>query len=232
MDKTVEVLMDNIVVDDGPQAEEVSAEELNSTLKDGEQVENHGDDSQPEQKAAEKPHSDRSSQIRAALKSQRESIFRDLGMSEAEVRDLIREAKAAQMNKEDPDISVKAAKEILKARESAQPDRQKEFADAIATLRDDGWDDAELQALVTDKTVLEDIRGGKTLRQAARAYEKRQNAPAAPTRKRAVPTVRGSSGGAGGDTNAEMIANMSDAEFRQYKERIHALQMQGKYVSI
>ena len=232
MENTVDTLMNNIVIDDESPAEVVNAEDLAQETSEDETVKNDGDDSQPEEKPEGRKTSDKSNQIRAALKSQRESIFRDLGMSEAEIREMIREKKAADMNKADPEISVKAAKEILRARESAQPDRQQEFADAIATLRDDGWDDDELNALVRDKDVLNDIRGGKTLRQAARAYEKRQNAPQSKERKRAVPTVRGASGGSGGDTNADMIANMSDAEFRKYKERIHALQMQGKRVSI
>lgn len=228
-ENAVDILMDNITVDDGPQADTISAEDIAANLNQEEETvdENTGDGGQPQEKESSKIDN----RIRAALRSQRETIFtKELGMNEQEVRELIRSHKAAEMAKADPDISVKAANEILKAREQGgRQDRQQEFTEAIATLRDDGWDDEELTALVSDKRVLSDLQSGKTLRQAARAYEKRQSATT--ERKRAVPTVRGSAAGTGGDSTAEIIANMSDADFKKFRQNIERQRMQGRMIS-
>jgi hypothetical protein len=222
------------LVDDTQAAEVISAEDLAASVMSGEETveEESGDDSQqPEEKPRASKGEDRSSQIRAALKSQKEQIYRDLGMSEAEVRELIREHKAQEMAKSDPDISVKAAKEILKAREGTRADRTEEINADIETLRQDGWTDDELQELATDKTVINNMRNGMTLRQAARAYEKAARQQST-TRKRAVPTVRGATGSGSGDSMADMIDSMTDSQFKAFRERVHKMRMEGKAVKL
>jgi hypothetical protein len=133
------------------------------------------------------------------------------------------------MNKADPEISIKAATEILKARENSVPDRHDEIARDIETLREDGWTDQELQALATDEGVLDAMRNGKTLRQAARAYEKAQRQPAAREQKRAVPTVRGAASAGDRDISG-YIQDMSPEEFRKFQKRVHDMQMEGRSV--
>lgn len=225
---------DEQLVDDTQAVESISAEELVQSLNgdDGRTADENGDGGHAERKPDGNSNAGRdskSSQIRAALRSQREQIFKDLGMTETEVRDLIRNHKAQEMNKADPEISIKAATEILKARENSVPDRHDEIARDIETLREDGWTDQELQALATDEGVLDAMRNGKTLRQAARAYEKAQRQPAAREQKRAVPTVRGAAS-AGDRDISDYIQDMSPEEFRKFQRRVHDMQMRGRSV--
>lgn len=225
----VDSAMENLPVDDTQAAEAVSAEELAQGVMQGITVENDGDDSQPEQQAPNRKGEDKSNQIRAALRSQREQIFKDLGASEQEIRDMLRARRAEEMAKADPEISVKAATEILKAREGTQADRTQEIANDIDTLRQDGWTDEELQNLATNQIVLDAMREGKTLRQAVRIYERGQKNPAQQN-KRAVPTVRGTSASGSGNDFADMISDMDDKQFMEFQRRIHKSQMAGRDV--
>ena len=223
------------LVDDVRAVEPVSAEELAQGIIDGTnsgRTVDNGDDghaTETRQNAPETGRTDsRGNQIRAALKSQREQIFKDLGATEQEIREMLRNQRAQEMAKNDPEISVKAANEILKAREGQRVDRSQEIARDIATLREDGWTDEELQALAVDEGVLNDMRNGKTSRQAARAYEKAQRTTQR-QQKRAVPTVKGGSSANVGDYNS-YISGMSDAQFREFQERVHGIQSSGRPV--
>ena len=229
-DNLVDSVMEQIPVDDTRAADAVSAEELAQGVMNGITVDNDGDDGQPAQETQSRKSEDKSNQIRAALRSQREQIFRDLGASEQEIRDMLRARRAEEMAKNDPEISVKAATEILKAREGTQADRSQEIANDIETLRQDGWTDDELQSLATNQTVLDAMREGKTLRQAVRIYERGQNAPAQKQSKRAVPTVRGNSAAGSGNDFADMISDMDDRQFMEFQKRIHKSQMAGRDV--
>lgn len=230
---TVASIPEEALVDDVRAVEPVSAEELAQGIlsgTDGRTVAD-GDDGHAAERRQNTPETGRTdsrgNQIRAALKSQREQIFKDLGASEEEIREMLRNQRAQKMAEADPEISVKAANEILKARESQRVDRQQEIARDIATLKEDGWTDEELQALAVDEGVLEDMRNGKTLRQAARAYEKAQRTTR--QQKRAVPTVKGGSSASVGDYS-NYISSMSDAQFREFQERVHGLQSSGRPV--
>lgn len=226
--------------DDAQAAEEVSAEELfaNLTGEGGAQTAENGDGDQSAQTQQEQESNQQqvendkfSRRISAALRSQKEQIYRELGMSEADVRELIRAHKAEQMHKEDPEISVKAAGEILKARESAAPKenpRAEQMRAQIRTLVEDGWTSEMLQAFTTDKTVIEQIEDGKTIRQAAMAYlsrgQKTEN-----QNRRAVPTIRTATASASPDE--DRIANMSDAEFDRFARSAMDAAYSGKKVT-
>ena len=83
----------------------------------------------------------------------------------------------------------------------------------------------------SDAQVREDIqKNGKTVRQAARAYERRMREAAKQTEdkpaKRGVPTVRTASNtGAGGP---DQIASMSDKEFEAFYKQAMADSLAGK----
>ena len=226
----VDSAMENLPVDDTQAADAVSAEELAQGVLNGITVENDGDDSQTEQKPQSHKGEDKSNQIRAALRSQREQIFKDLGASEQEIRDMLRTRRAEEMSKADPEISVKAATEILKAREGSQADRTQEIANDIETLRQDGWTDEELRELAANETILGAMREGKTLRQAVRVYERAQRQSGQQQGKRGVPAVRGTSASGSGNDFADMISDMDDKQFAEFQRRVHRSQMAGRDV--
>lgn len=103
----------------------------------------------------------------------------------------------------------------------------------IESLAEDGWTGDELQAFSQDPQSREDIDGGKTVRQAFRAYIKRQTAaeskPAA-SKKTSVPTLRQSATSAAKDET--LVANMSDEEFDKFRAKAMALAQEGKRVRI
>lgn len=230
---------------DDAQAAEISVEELVAQLTDdnseAETVENEGDDGQPEQ---EEPQGKQQQEmgdkvgrrIAAALRSQRESIFaKELGMAEAEVRELIRAHKAEQMAKDDPEISPKAARRILEAQEMAkapEPDpRVAELSRQMKEMLERGWTPEEVKALVSDNAVREDIDNGRTLWQAARAYERRQaTAGEAQSKKRAVRTARQSA--AGDSPDIDLIKTIPDDKFDAFMDGLRKRAMRGERVRI
>lgn len=230
---------------DDAQATEFSVEELVAQLTDdnseAETVENEGDDGQPEQeepqgKQQQQETSDKvGRRIAAALKSQRESIFaKELGMSEAEVRELIRAHKAEQMHKEDPDISPKAARRILEAQEKAkEPAVDPRVAELSATMRDmlsKGYTPDEIRELVSDETVRADIEDGKNLWQAARAFERRRGEANAAPKKRAPRTARTTA--AGDSPEIDLIKSIPDDKYDEFMAELRARAMRGEKVRI
>lgn len=247
MDNTVAMPVDTGMEQsaDDAQAAEISVEELAAQLMDtqsaDEQVENEGDDSQseqtePETKQQEQETSDKvGRRIASALKSQKEQIYRELGMSEAEVRELIRAHKAEQMAKEDPDISPKAARKILEAQEQAtKPAVDPRVADLSAQMKDmlsKGYTVDEVKALVSDEAVREDIASGKNLWQAARAYERRQAAaPETQSKKRAVRTARSSA--AGESPEIDLVKSIPDDKYDDFIAELRRRAMRGEKVRI
>lgn len=229
--------------DDAQTAEEVSAEELLTNLtgenEAHETAVNTGDGDQNAQAAqqtdgnqAQDANNDKfSRRIAAALRSQRENLFREYGMSETEVRELIRAHKAEQMHKEDPEISPKAATEILKLREQSQTStnpRVDEYKAGISSLIEDGWTKDELVAFTSDAAVRENLNDGMTIRQAARVYLRSLNEQQHQSR-RAVPTVRTAT--ASPPPDEDRIASMSDKEFDEFSNRVREAAYAGKRVS-
>lgn len=181
-----------------------------------------------------------SRRISAALRSQRKKIFDELGADETEAREIIRAHKAAQMAQSDPDISLKAARRIIEAeeRQDRSAARQEELRGDLQSLREDGFTDDELRALVTDSGVREDWQGGMSLRRAAMGYMRRQADAAkaqqqekAPGRgtKRGVETVKTASAAA---VRRNAIEDMSDEEFRAFDKRVMNASMNGQRVRL
>lgn len=236
MDETMEM-----PADDAQAAETISAEALAAELLNGKSAEETavdtgvGDQSaraQEQAKAGQQGDNKRGDQIRAALRQQRRTIFEtELGESEETVRELIRAHRAEKLTKEDPDITPKAARKIIEAQEkAAQPKADKNLeamTAAVQTLIDDGWTADELQAFVADEEAQADMAAGRSVRQAARAFEKRQTAPK--TRKQSVPTIR-TPATSGARTN-NLIDDMSDEEFARFSERAYQELMAGKKVT-
>lgn len=231
--------------DDAQAAEEVSAEALlaNLTGESGTQetAVNTGDGDPAAQSTQERESNQHqaendkfSRRISAALRSQKEQIYRELGMSEADVRELIRAHKAEQMHKEDPEISVKAAGEILKAREAtaaAKPpedSRSEQMRSDIRTLVADGWTSEMLQAFTTDADTIAKIEEGMTVRQAATAYLLRGQTASKQAARKGVPTIRTATASAAPDE--DRIASMSDADFDRLAKRAREAAYAGKRV--
>lgn len=229
--------------DDAQAAEVISAEDLAAELmagnSEGETVVSTGDDGQTQQELAgeakqgqQQAAGKRDNQMRAALKQQRKTIFEELGESEDTVRELIRAHRAAQITKEDPDITPKAAMRIVEAQEqAAQPKGAKNLADmtaAVQGLIDDGWTAEELQAFVADETVQAEMAEGRTIRQAAKAFMQRQSAPQT-AKRRGVPTFR--TAASSGAKQGNLIDDMSDAEFARLSDKAYQAAMNGKKVS-
>lgn len=225
--------------DDAQAAEEISAEELlnNLTGENGVQTAvNEGDgdphtQTEPAQETEQKQDdSDKfSRRISAALRSQREQIFKDLGMSENEVRDMIRARQAQQMHEEDPEISPKAAQEIIRLREqtraAANPQLDAYKAD-INSLIAEGWTKDQLVEFTSDAGVQESLRDGMTVRQAAWAYLRGGQTQ---SKKTAVPTVRTAT--ASPPPDEDRIASMSDKEFDAFQKRLREAMYEGKKVT-
>ena len=104
------------------------------------------------------------------------------------------------------------------------------LSEGLNTLYEDGWTNEELLEFSQDATVREDIqKNGKTVRQAARAYLRRQSAAQKTEEKsgkRGVPTMRSASNtGAGG---RDQIAEMSDKEFDKFYRQVMSDSLAGK----
>ena len=243
-----ELLPEELLADDA-QAAELSAEELmggphvESGAQQPESTGENGGQSgaQDGGDAQRQEDGDKfSRRISAALRSQRKKIFDELGADEAQVREIIRAHKAAQMAQGDPDISLKAARRIVEAeeRQDRSAARQEELRADLQSLREDGFTDEELRALVTDSGVREDWQGGMSLRRAAMSYMRRQadsaraqrqeKAPGRAT-KRGVETVKTASAAA---VRRNAIEDMSDEEFRAFDRRLMDAAMNGQRVRL
>lgn len=110
--------------------------------------------------------------------------------------------------------------------------RMAAYRDGIQSLYEDGWTPEELTELSRDAGVHEDLKNGKTVRQAARAYMRRQAeaAPAKPAAKKSVPTVRAASGAAN-KQHSSFIEEMTSAQFREFSRKAQEAMMSGKNVS-
>ena len=231
--------------DDAQAAVEITAEEVIANLNAGsedaaETAENEGDggpgvqETQQEEGGQESESSKRGRQIAAALKQQRQTIFADLGMSEADVRELIRAHKAEQLAKDNPDVSPKAARMIVEAQEKAasgQVTVTDQQAEDIKTLYADGWTKEELLAFSRDKGAAEDIAGGMSVRQAAKAYLLRSAQKEEPqTRKKGAPIARTSAAGAA--PQPDPIKDMTPAQYDAFMADLRKRAMRGEKVRI
>lgn len=235
---------------DDAQATEVSVEEVLASLNagdegDAETVEDEGDDGQEEQEEQqegeqqEKESGKFSRRIAAALKNQEQKLISELGggkLTKAQIAEVINEHLARQMHEEDPEISVKAAKKILKAQQPEQNAGTQASAEQVADVKSllaDGWTREELLEFSNDPTAQEEMRGGKSVRQAALSYLRRGNAqkqPAAAKKKSGAPIARNTS--AGGTPEVDPIKNMTDAQFDRFMEDARRRSMRGEKIRI
>lgn len=173
----------------------------------------------------------KSNQIRAALRSQREQIFRDLGMSENEIRELVRAKKAEAMSAADPEISPKAAMKIIEAQEAARGGISANEANQfIQQLVADGWSREELNAFVSDSTVRQRLDSGENMRRVATEFLRGRGAKAqqAPGR-RSVPITKSATTSVLDEGNR--VANMSDDEYDRFSRNIDEALMAGRTIS-
>ena len=211
--------------------------ELYGNMNESQKADKNGDGSQTSDAAPAQEQEDKfDRRIKSALKSQNDKIYRDIGIDDEYtpevVRQMIIDAKAAKMHRDDPEISEKAAKRIIQAEtpraEGVDQQKVAEYREALQGLRDDGWTSEELQEFVSDEAVIQDLNNGKKLRQAARAYERRQRTQPQqkPQSKRGgVPTMRNASAGNVPEDNP--YASMSDAEFRRYAQKARSDMLAG-----
>lgn len=219
----------------------VTAEELmrNLTGEEGQTVENDADDAQAAKKdeQAEQSKDDKfGRRMKAALANQKRQFYADLGASEEEIREMLRERKAQQLTKDNPKISPEAAKMIVEEREKAQQAQpvhsgaNAEIVSAINSLIEDGWTREMLQAFVQDETVREQINEeGVSVRKAATSYLMRAGSTQT-ARKKSVPTMRTAT--AAGTVDANRIEEMTDEEFEEFSRRARAAAAEGRKVRL
>lgn len=235
--------------DDAREAE-VSAWDVMESLNAGgergaETVEHDGDDGQGAQDAnrQEGEQKDRegdkfSRRIAAALRSQEQKLIGELGrgrLNRAQIAEVISEHLARQMHEQDPEISVKAAKQILDAQrqeQSAQTSASEEQVADVKSLLADGWTREELLAFAQDPDAQEEMSGGRSVRQAALSYLRRGGAQKRPAGrgKSGAPIARSTS--AGGTPEMDPIKNMTGAQYDKFMEDLRRRAMRGEKVRI
>lgn len=115
--------------------------------------------------------------------------------------------------------------------QSPEDARKAALSEGLNTLFEDGWTPEELMEFSQDAGVREDIqKNGKTVRQAARAYERRMREAAKQTEtqsaKRGVPTVRTASTSGANEPNK--YEEMSDKEFEAFYKQAMSDSLAGK----
>jgi len=185
-----------------------------------------------------------SRRIASALKNQERTLLAELGggtLTKAEMKEIIRAHQACKMHEEDPDISPKAERKIIEAREAtftqeqAKSEQGAQVEQLSAQLRElvsDGWTREELTALCADEAVRADIEDGKTLQQAARAYERRAREAAAKQEntKRAVRPARSTA--AGDSPQPDLIRSIPDDKYDAFMAELRRRAMRGEKVRI
>lgn len=235
---------------DDAQTTEISVEEVIASLNaegesDAETVDNEGDDGQEEQEEQqegeqqEKEGDKFSRRISAALKNQEQKLIGELGggkLTKAQIAEVVNEHLARQMHEEDPEISVKAAKKILKAQrqeESGETQASEAQIADVKSLLADGWTREELLEFSKDPTAQQEMSSGKSVRQAALSYMRRMNAQIQPTatkKKSGAPIARSTS--AGGTPEVDPIKNMTDAQYDRFMADLRRRAMRGEKVRI
>lgn len=252
-ENTVDMMQET--ADDAQTGEEISLNDLMDNLTDGaeatetdETAEQTGD-GDPETQAQTQTQTEGKDKfgrrIASALANQKRGFQKDLDfsakvhgaagdMTEEEITEALRDYQARKIAESDKEISPKAARKIVEAQEKAnrQPTdaRSGELQADVQSLYSDGWTLEELQALTTDEQVRRQVNSeGMSLRKAAKMYLQRQTAQTT-TRRRSVPTAKSAGSGALPDNNP--IANMTDAEFDAFQERVERAAMEGKRVKL
>lgn len=240
-----EQMLDTEQSADDAQAAEVTAEDILATLTTGKpNVETAVDTGDGDQTAGEseeqveqggKQDAKIGKQIRAALKSQHETLIKRIGqgMTEAEIVELVRNHQANKLAQENKDISPAAARMIIDARvkdDGYNPAADEQMKSDINSLYEDGWTIEQLQAFANDQTAQADVAKGKSARQAATAYLMRQAAEAKKPAKKSVPNIRNSSGTGGSVTNK--FARMSDKEFAKLSDNLYERLLAGEKISL
>ena len=237
---------------DDAQAAEVTAEELFASLTQDDAADetvDNGDDGHTQEQTEQVGKSGKpdkfDGRIKAALANQHKKYQPDIdlaarlrgiadGMTDEEIADALRGHQARKMHEADPDISEKAAREIIKAREARVPARPdvEAYRKGVEQLMADGWTADELRAFAADETVREDLANGKTLGAAATAFLRRgaktQTEQKAPEKRRGVPTIRSTATSAAASDNP--LETMSDEEFRKFSARVEEEALAGKKV--
>lgn len=243
--------LSGMLADDAQEAEEISVSDIIGTLSEetSETAESEGDGA-PETQAEEEEQTDGEKakfqqRIKSALASQAAKFRPDVtlaanlrsiagDMTDAEIAEALREHQARRMHESDPEISEKAAKEIIKTREAAKAgggddERQTALAQQVKAMQEDGWTTEELAALAKDDLVRRALNEeGKSLRRAAKEYLQRQSAGRQTEKKKGVPTSR--TAGAGTVRGDNPIEDMTDEEFARFQKRVEAAAMAGKRV--
>ena len=224
---------------DDAQGTEIDVSELMGSLMGGEgkqeeTVETAGDDGpgEPEQKAQQETGDKFSRRIAAALKSQERRILDELGggeLTREEIAEIVRAHKARRMHEDDPEISEKAARKIIEAQTQRRTDGTLagELSQQMREMMGDGWTPEEMQALVEDEAVQADVAGGRTLRQAARAYERRLTEA---RKKRAVRTARSTASGE--SPEPDPIKAIPDDRFDAFMDDLRRRAMRGERIRI
>ena len=215
-------------------SEEAEAEEEVSALEDEEPKEEEGAEEEEEQekepahRARDEPGVDEAfaARVRKAYD----------GMTDEQIMDAMITSRAEKMHEEDPEISVKAAKMIIMAREGLSEQREtknddqdehakmlKEQAQEMAGTREGAQ---LLREMLTDETVKRKIDAGEWDVKQARAYYEGKRETESEQRKAPVTMKMKSAQTA----KRKSVSEMSDEEFDRVEQRVESALRAGKRV--
>ena len=202
--------------DEEPQEEEESAEEEKAEEKE------------PEHRARDEPNADE------ALASRVRKAY--AGMTDEQIMDAMITSRAEKMHEEDPEISVKAAKMIIMAREGMSEKRETKNDDQdehAKLLREQAQEMAGtregaqlLREMLTDETVKRKIDAGEWDVKQARAYYEGKRETENEQRKAPVTMKMKSAQTA----HRKSMSEMSDEEFEKVEQRVESALRAGKRV--
>lgn len=214
--------------------EEAEAEEEVSALEDEEPHEEEGaeeeeaQEKEPAHRARDEPDAD------AAFASRMRKAY--AGMTDEQIMDEMITSRAEKMHEEDPEISVKAAKMIIMAREGISEQREtpnvgqdehtkmlKEQAQEMAGTREGAQ---LLREMLTDETVKRKINAGEWDVKQARAYYEGKRETESEQRKAPVTMKMKSAQTA----HRKSMSEMSDEEFDRVEQRVESALRAGKRV--
>ena len=215
--------------------EEAEAEEEVNALEDEEQQEEEesaeeetAEEKEPEHRARDEPSADEAfaQRVRKAY----------AGMTDEQIMDAMITSRAEKMHEEDPEISVKAAKMIIMAREGLSDTGKKQESeqdDHAKMLREQAQEMAGtregaqlLKEMLEDETVKRKINAGEwDVKQARAYYEGKQETESAQRKAPVTMKMKPAQ-----TARRKSMSEMSDEEFDRVEQRVENALRAGKHV--
>lgn len=225
---TDEQAQEMLYAEEAEEEEEVSALEDEEPKEEESAEEEEAQEKEPEHRARDEPDADE------ALASRVRKAY--AGMTDEQIMDAMITSRAEKMHEEDPEISVKAAKMIIMAREGLSEQRETKNDDQdehAKLLREQAQEMAGtkegaqiLREMLTDETVKRKIDAGEWDVKQARAYYEGKRETESEQRKAPVTMKMKSAQTA----HRKSMSEMSDEEFDRVEQRVESALRAGKRV--